>query len=105
MRSSTPGPCTPVRYGNSTRSDGQIALGVGIEESVQRAREATLSDKRIDFAGFGWYSLTTGPVTRATIVDAVPTTPGSKGVDRGQVAAGAATTPAQEGSNDAFAGA
>ncbi|WP_328470678.1 trypsin-like peptidase domain-containing protein [Actinoplanes sp. NBC_00393] len=38
----------------------QLAAGRTVEQAVQEARQALMTDSLIDFAGFGWFTVTTG---------------------------------------------
>ncbi len=47
----------------------RLAAGQTVEQAVQLARQALLTDSPIDFAGFGWFMATTGNSTRACYFD------------------------------------
>jgi hypothetical protein len=46
----------------------RLGRGRPIEAAVQGARNGLRQDKRVDFAGFGWFSLLTGPRPRVTLI-------------------------------------
>jgi hypothetical protein len=80
----------------------QLGSGASVEQGVQKAREALFSDKRIEFAGFGWFSLVTGPVTRVRLVEAAAATEGGRESSDVLPSADRPTQDVEEGHRDQF---
>ncbi|MEU4425896.1 serine protease [Actinoplanes sp. NPDC024001] len=47
----------------------QLAAGQTVEQAVQLARQTLMTESSIDFAGFGWFTATTGNSPRARFFD------------------------------------
>jgi hypothetical protein len=63
-------PLHPIQYNRFNEVlYTRLAAGQTVEQAVQLARQALLTDAPIDFAGFGWFMATTGNSTRARYFD------------------------------------